>query len=211
MPVEADEYLDEEFTIDMESYHARQHMHLPFVFLDGPPSVAELSPTDTFLSGWRPSSCPTRKDVAESLRTGELIGAEPKQCYFNARSVLRSLPEYSDAAYVEGYVVTGRNDLMEHGWLLRNEAVVDPTLPTDDVVYFPGLEFRGRQQIRDFLRTDHGRQCNGHPFHWAFGASGRKSETFRAAFDKARTHQAEKQSCPLERALPKARKRARLP
>jgi len=211
VPVEADEYLDEEFTIDIEPYNARLHTHLPFVFLDGTPSVADVEPPHAFLSGWQPSSCPTKKDVEESLRTAKLIESEPKQCYFNARSVLRSLPEYSDAVYVEGYVVTSLGVLMEHGWLVRNETIVDPTLPTDDVVYFPGLEFRGRDGIRGFLCTDYGGECNGHPFHWAFGFAGRESDTFRASFGTARGYQSAKLGHPPERALPPARKRTRLP
>jgi len=211
VPVETDEYQNEEFTIDMESYNARQHKHLPFVFLDAAPSVADLKPPATFLSGWQPSSCPTKKNVAESLRAGKLIKAEPTQCWFNARSVIRSLPEYSDAVYVEGYVVSDQNDLMEHGWLVQNEAVVDPTLPTDDLTYFPGLEFHGRQQIRDFLDTDYGRRGNGLPLHWAFGVAGRKSPTFREAYDKAIEYQASKQSRISEKALPRGKKRTRLP
>ena len=36
---------------------------------------------------------------------------------------------------------------MEHGWIVRDEVVIDPTLPDAEVVYFPGREFQGRDGI----------------------------------------------------------------
>jgi hypothetical protein len=33
---------------------------------------------------------------------------------------------------------------LEHGWIAEDSAVMDPTLPKEEVVGFPGLEFPGR-------------------------------------------------------------------
>lgn len=188
VPVEPDEYLLDEFAIETAPYCARGHTGIPFVYLDRLPSPAKLSAPNRILSGWEPSLCPAKKDVAESQRTAELIRARPQECYFNARAVLRSLPDYSDAAYVEGFIVADCSIPIEHGWIVRNGTIVDPTLPTDAVAYFPGLEFRGRQEVRDFLQTEHGRTSNSHPFHLAFGLNGFMSQSFRSAFDQATTH-----------------------
>jgi len=186
--VEEDEHLPGDFTIEIASYDAHQHKHLPFVFIGELPVVEEVPPPETFLLGWQPSSFADTKDGVESRRVRGIVGADPNQCYFNARKVLRALPEYSSASYVEGYAVSQDGEIVEHGWLITDGKVVDPTLPDDDTSYFPGLEFGGRDRIRTFLQTEWGSRCESHPFHWAFGGNGFGSPSFRKAFERARDH-----------------------
>jgi hypothetical protein len=45
------------------------------------------------------------KNIPESERTKKRIAARAKSCYYNAFRVVTSLPEYADAAYVEGLAV----------------------------------------------------------------------------------------------------------
>ncbi len=43
----------------------------------------------------------------------------------------------SRGAVLDGFAI-------EHGWIEKDGMVIDPTLPTDEIVYFPGLRFRGQ-------------------------------------------------------------------
>ena len=114
-----------------------------------------------------------------------IVGSDPNQCYWNARKVIRSLPDYSEASYVEGYLVTQDGAIFEHGWMIKDGKIVDPTV-LDDATYFPGLEFIGREQIRAFLQTEWGSKFHGRPFHRAFGDFGFESPGFVQAFLQAR-------------------------
>ncbi len=72
-------------------------------------------------------------DLAESLRVGDAVNARLGQCYRNAMLAAQHLywEESPDGGilrplYVEGYAVL-HGVPIEHGWLLVNGAVVDPT------------------------------------------------------------------------------------
>ena len=113
-----------------------------------------------FFQGWQPSTKVTRKDIEESVRVRHLIRAVPKQCFFNAKRVVQKLDAYAADSYVEGIACLGSGLLIEHGWVCRPDGtIMDPTLPTHEGVYFPGLEFRGRTGICEFLATPRGRKC----------------------------------------------------
>jgi hypothetical protein len=112
------------------------------------------------------------------------------QCWFNARKAILRLPEYAEAGYVEGWAVVGGGMLLEHGWVAKDGAVIDPTLPTDEAVYFPGLEFPGRAGIEAFLATKEGRKCKKTPFFYAYGWGGRDSPGYQQAFKDALAYQA---------------------
>lgn len=91
-----------------------------------------------------------KKDITESKRVAEIIGAVGKQCYYNAFRVVFDIPEYSKADYVEGYAVYD-SGLIEHGWVEKDGVIVDPTLPQDDMTYFPGLRFRGGTGVSEAM------------------------------------------------------------
>jgi hypothetical protein len=53
---------------------------------------------------------------------------------------------YQEATYVEGIVVEvmeGGGFPFEHGWVEKDGEIIDPTLPSHELVYFPGLRFVG--------------------------------------------------------------------
>jgi hypothetical protein len=140
----------------------------------------QLEENDDVLYQWHPVSPARHKDAAESRRVGRAIRAIQKQCWFNARRAILRLGEYADAGYVEGWAVV--NGLpMEHGWIVRDGVVIDPTLPDAVVVYFPGLEFQGRDGIHEFLASKLGRGCKKSPFFYAFGWGGCQSPSFSQA------------------------------
>lgn len=125
------------------------------------------------------------KDEDESRRVGRAVGASAKQCWFNARRTVLKLEEYAEASYVEGWAVLRNGMCIEHGWVLQDGVVIDPTLPDRVAAYFPGLEFRGRGEIRDFLATPQGKDCRGTPFFFAYGWGGWESPTMRKAQEDA--------------------------
>jgi hypothetical protein len=138
-----------------------------------------------FFQRWQPTTIVSLKDVEESWRISKAIDALPKQCWFNAREAIQRLEDYALASYVEGWAVDIGGVMLEHGWLLKDEKIVDPTLPDGIAAYFPGLEFKGRHDIEEFLGTPLGKACRKSPFFFAFGWGGGQSPTFRAAQDNA--------------------------
>jgi hypothetical protein len=57
------------------------------------------------------------------------------------------LNQFAGAAYVEGFAVNRHRLVFEHAWIEHEGAILDPTLPEDDLVYFPGLRFVGRDEL----------------------------------------------------------------
>ena len=185
MEVRVGEQLPAEFAIETEDFNEDWHGDMPLVVLEGPLFPTEASPPASFLSGWEPTSKTEETDTLESERVARIVGSEPNQCYWNARKVIRALPDYAEAFYVEGFVVTHEGAIFEHGWIVKDGKIVDPTI-LDDTTYFPGLEFQGSDQIREFLDTEWGSRANGRPFHKAFGTGGLESPHFKEAFQQAR-------------------------
>lgn len=138
-----------------------------------------------FLRGWKPTSTATTKDVEESRRVRKAIKAVPQQCWFNARKAVLKLHDYAEASLVEGWALIGDLMPIEHGWVVRNGSIIDPTLPDLRMTYFPGLEFRGRAEIEEFLRTPRGRNCKRTPFFFVFGWGGMECPHFRKCYDEA--------------------------
>jgi hypothetical protein len=135
------------------------------------------------LSGWQPTTLATMKDYAESARVSRKIRAGMSQCWFNARKAVMKLEDYANASYIEGWAVF--HLAVEHGWIVHNGKIIDPTLPDREGVYFPGLEFRGRQGIETFLATKEGKKCKRSPFFYAFGWGGMESPSFRQCYEDA--------------------------
>ena len=85
------------------------------------------------------------KDKVESARVRRLVRARPKQCFRNAVHVVRYVPGYEEADYVEGVIVPANHVVTEHGWVEKNGVIVDPiTLGPEDTVK------RARQIMHDF-------------------------------------------------------------
>ena len=130
---------------------------------------------------------PKRKNIELSLKLSKdkRIGVKPRQCWYNAFKTLFYCPEYEDATYVEGIAVDGI--AIEHGWLEVNGEIVDPTLPTDDLIYFPGLRFEGMRNLSKALRTIPTSEGTdeGVPLFYRFGWGGRDSVEFQSAWKAA--------------------------
>ena len=150
-----------------------------------PPVDAERA---GFNARWAPATRPSGVAAAESARLARRIRAVPKQCWFNARRAVLRLDDYADAGYVEGLAVTRQGLIIEHGWVVRGELIVDLTLPGLVAAYFAGLEFPGRAGIADFLATPLGLGRERSPFFHAFGMFGRESPSFARA--RAEAHAA---------------------
>src|SRR5215470_10483103 len=139
------------------------------------------TPTPHVLHDWQPTSAATEKDYAESKRVCRAIRAGMRRCWLNARKAIERLEEYASARYVEGWIVKENGALVEHGWVVNDGKIIDPTLPEIVATYFPGLEVVGRAGIAAFLRTPMGRKHKSDPFHYAFGF-GTDSLSYQKAF-----------------------------
>ena len=122
------------------------------------------------------------KDKTESARVRRLVRAKPRQCFRNAVRVVRYVPGYEKSDYVEGVTVSVNHTVTEHGWVERDGVIVDPTLPEDDLLYYPGLRFRGRQGISEAMRIPKPRDVEDLPILDRFGEGGCESPEFVEAW-----------------------------
>lgn len=121
-------------------------------------------------------------DVQESVRVRRLVRSKPKQCYLNAARVILGVPEYADADYVEGLAVLAKVMVIEHGWVEKDGVIIDPTLPHDDLHYFPGLRFRGQRGLAEAMKIPKPEITqDDFPVFFRFGWGGIDSPEFRAA------------------------------
>ena len=128
------------------------------------------------------------KDKVESKWICKLVRAKPQQCYYNAFRVIMEVPEYAEADYVEGMISSG-GLLIEHGWIEKDEAIIDPTLPLGDQVYFSGLRFIGRMGLAKAIKIPKPRHTReDFPIFYRFGWGGIDSPEFRAACVAAYRH-----------------------
>ena len=102
----------------------------------------------------------TTKNMAESARMSDhplLRARSERQCYRNAFLIIDFLDEYAEADYVEGQAVIQKVMVVEHAWIERDGVIVDPTLPVEDLTYFPGLRIKGKkglEETKQFLKSD---------------------------------------------------------
>lgn len=125
---------------------------------------------------------PLPKDVEKSVSVSEheRVNVECQQCYYNAFQAIMYVPEFAKATYVEGIAsINGLN--IEHGWIEFDEAIVDPTLPSERIVYFPGLRFVGQYRLSMALRIERDDDSIELPIFYRFGWGGAKSPEFCAA------------------------------
>jgi hypothetical protein len=69
----------------------------------------------------------------------------------------------------------------EHGWVEKEGMIVDPTLPSKDLVYFPGLRFRGLRGLAEALGIPKPKTTKDLPIFLRFGWGGINSPEFRSA------------------------------
>lgn len=153
---------------------------------DGTTSLEYTEAERLFFQTHQPSSRMLAKDEDESRRVGRAVRAVPKQCWFNARRAVLKLDGYADASYVEGWAALHDGMWIEHGWVVRDGVVIDPTLPDRVAAYFSGLEYRGRNEIDAFLASPQGEGCRRSPFFYAYGWGGWESPSMRKAQEDAR-------------------------
>ena len=131
---------------------------------------------------------PLKKNVELSLRLAKdkRIDIRPSQCYHNAVQAILHCPEYERAGYIEGIAHCGFG--MEHGWLELDGHIIDPTLPTDRMVYFPGLRFEGAQGLSTVLKFFKPKGTQDLPIFYRFGFGGHNSPEFRSAREAERRY-----------------------
>jgi len=126
------------------------------------------------------------KDIVESQRVRKIVRSKAKQCYANAAKVILALPEYADAEYVEGLAVIEKAVVIEHGWVERDGVIVDPTIPSKPLDYFPGLRFQGQRGLAEALKIPKPERTDeDFPIFFRFGWGGIDSPEFRAALTAA--------------------------
>lgn len=129
------------------------------------------------------------KDKSESARAKRLVASKPKQCYINAARIVLHIPEYAEADYVEGLAVIGRVMVIEHGWVEKDGMIVDPTLPHDNLDYFPGLRFKGQRGLAEAMKIPKPKRTKeDFPIFYRFGWGGVDSPEFREALIAAYRH-----------------------
>lgn len=134
----------------------------------------------------------TEKDVDLSLKLHQdrKLRMVPKRCWHNSHKVVTRHPDYRDAVYVEGYAVNPAGLLMEHGWLEKDGAVIDPTLPAKPYRYFAGLRIAGRDAVLEtFRRIPKGPGTEKIPLLMRFGWGGDLHPGLRTAWREAMAHQ----------------------
>ena len=79
-------------------------------------------------------------------------------------------------AVIEGVIV------IEHGWVEMDGMIVDPTLPRDNLTYFPGLQFKGQREVSEAMQIPKPpRTTDDFPIFYRFGWGGIESPEFREA------------------------------
>jgi hypothetical protein len=70
----------------------------------------------------------------------------------------------------------------EHGWIEADGEIIDPTLPSDDLIYFPGLRCKGQFGIAKMMVAT---KSVSVPFFYAFGLGGQDLPSFVEARKQA--------------------------
>jgi hypothetical protein len=122
------------------------------------------------------------KDVGESKRVGKRVQSKGNQCYRNAFQVVSCVLGYANAEYVEGIVVDESGMALEHGWVEKDGMIVDPTMPKEELTYFPGLRFKGLAGLAEALRIPKLEGTDDLPIFSRYGLGGIESPEFRSAW-----------------------------
>jgi hypothetical protein len=134
---------------------------------------------------------PDRIDWQASAAIADSIAAKQKACWANAvRALLFSVLESpgEPMVYVEGYIVLMGAVIIEHGWLVQGNALLDPTLVLGEEAehmhdladYFPGVQYTHRE-VEDLVV----RQKIAPPFVWHHGFGGSNHPAYMQARDQA--------------------------
>jgi hypothetical protein len=128
-------------------------------------------------------------DYALSFLISAQAGAVWGHCYENAYPLFFAIPTLFEphGLFVEGWIVfedAGRVVLMEHGWLVSGERIVDPTIVLavefgQPVYYFPGV-FRARAELEALEN-----EFFPHVRFSDYGDDGMQHAGYRAAYEAA--------------------------
>lgn len=141
-------------------------------------------------------------DYGRSMLYGMQTGAQWGHCYENIYPVFFAFPAvfYPHGHFIEGWIVfeDQRNIiLMEHGWLVSGEFIIDPTIvlgtnPTQTIRYYPGvtrsweeLDALENEMFPHVRFSDYGEDGMGHPgYKAAYDAALEKAQAIRAVSGK---------------------------
>jgi len=123
---------------------------------------------------------PKKKNIELSLKLSKdkRIGVRSQECYYNCYKTLSHCEEFQNAFYVEGICFSGFT--FEHGWLEIDGQIVDPTLPEDQGIYFPGLRFQGLPGLSEAMRIPKDGCSEDFPIFYRFGWGGKESTEFHS-------------------------------
>jgi hypothetical protein len=85
---------------------------------------------------------------------------------------------------VEGIAVVD-GMCVEHGWVERDGEILDPTLPQEELVSFPGLRFEGEPAIAERIQRPKPNSVEDLPFFTRYGRDGLDSLELRSAWIQA--------------------------
>ena len=125
--------------------------------------------------------------VAASCLLHSTMGLRTGKCYWNCLKVLNTERRFKDAMYVEGIAVKPGKSIHAHGWIGLGDEIIDVTQPTEGLVYYPVLCFRGIAMLclaADCQLEDIGSHDNL-PIYKRFGANGERCSRFRMALTHA--------------------------
>lgn len=155
---------------DIERCSVCQHQRLTC-------DCGEHDPKQSAWTGYFP--IPKNFELSLRLSKDKRIRAKKQQCYYNAFKALCYCEEYKKATYVEGFAVDCFQ--FEHGWIEVDGMIVDPTLPRDGIVYFPGLRFEGLVEVSKAMHSIPKSTDEDFPIFYRFGWGGGESADFRSA------------------------------
>ena len=122
-----------------------------------------------------------------SMQVAEKTHPEPKRCWANALSALRTVKALHGAYYVEGWALLDVAVPIEHGWLELPHSIVDPTyallLKNGSAQSLHPVYFAGVRYTREAMK---GIAVTKLPHVYSFGGfGGFTHEPYKRAFDQA--------------------------
>lgn len=97
------------------------------------------------------------KDVELSLKLAKINKPLHRSCFYNASSSLSVFIMefgFTEVFYVEGFIKSKNNTIIEHAWLEYAGGIVDSTLPEDDVIYIPVNHYTDTQMIKIIAKNN---------------------------------------------------------
>lgn len=153
-------------------------------------------------AGSAPGSDRPTLEYGRSMLFAMQTSAQWGHCYVNSYPVFFAFPKlfYPDGRFIEGWIVfEDRSNviLMEHGWLVSERTIIDPTIvlatdPTQTIHYYPGVvrsweELEGLEnEMFPYVRfSNYGEDGMEHPdYKMAYEAAAQKAHEIIATSSK---------------------------